>query len=195
MIKKINLLRIIIAILLMIILLLLLSKCNQNNYNYKVSTGCIDIFNIDIDEKNNHKDISIYDNNGLYIYQQKLNIFSNPAFKYTNKIAPGSFNTYNFKVKNISNKNIKYYIMMEEITKYKINLKYRLKKNNQYIIGNTSKWIDAKYLNTELSELETNKIDNYSLEWLWVDDDQIDSYIGENMIDEYNLNIKFYTEL
>ena len=54
--------------------------------------------------------IFVSDESGDYIYQQNLNIFNNPAFEYTNKIAPGVGNTYDFVVHNSMNENVNYYL-------------------------------------------------------------------------------------
>ena len=190
---------IIIVILIIIIILLCLTKCSKkdsNNDNYQTKTGNTDVFNININcpkdecpienkddndknininnnKTNKNNDLTVFDedtdkdiigkvfvddNDGNYIYQQRLNIFSNAAFNYTNKIAPGVSNTYNFKTNNTSNESIKYYLEMYEESEYSINLKYRLRRNGSYII-------------------DTN-----------------DTIIGENMKNEYKLNIRFYFE-
>ena len=78
---------------------------------------------------------------------------------------------------------------MDKISKYDINLKYRLKKNNEYIID---KWVKVDKLNTKEFILNKDETDKYILEWKWFDDD-LDSFIGENM-DKYLLNINFYLE-
>ena len=139
--------------------------------------------------------VFVEDDGGNYIYQQNLNIFTNAAFEYTNMIAPGVSNTYEFKTKNTSNVDIKYYIEMYEESEYKVNLKYRLKKNGSYVIGNDSKWVTADELKTEFSKLNNGSTDSYALDWKWFDDDdELDNNAGENMTSEYKLNIRFYFE-
>ena len=90
---------------------------------------------------------------------------------------------------------IKYYIEMYEESEYKVNLKYRLKKNGSYVIGNDSKWVTADELKTEFSKLNNGSTDSYALDWKWFDDDdELDNNAGENMTSEYKLNIRFYFE-
>lgn len=83
---------------------------------------------------------------------------------------------------------------MYEESEYDINLKYRLKRNGKYIIGNDHSWVDVEELKTSYSELSGNSTDVYSLDWKWFDDDANDTVIGENMTSEYKLNIRFYFE-
>ena len=86
---------------------------------------------------------------------------------------------------------------MYENTEYSINLKYRLKRNNTYVIGNDNNWVSANELKTEFSKINANTSDNYSLDWQWMYDDDKDSQdtlAGENMTSAYKLNIRFYFE-
>ena len=148
----------------------------------------------DLDE-NALNEVYVDDANGNYIYQQKINIFSNNAFQYEDKIAPGVSNAYKFKANNTSNTNVKYYLQMFENSEYPINLKYRLRRNGKYIIGNDSTWIKASELVTDYKILNGNTYDAYELDWKWFDDDYNDTIAGENMTSEYTLEIRFYFEL
>ena len=200
----------IISIILIVIIIILLYFIRIEKMNNKVPTGNVDIFDININCNCDENDIpefdettdkdklgAIYvsDENGNYIYQQKLNIFSNPAFNNTNKIAPGSGNTYEFIVHNNMNENVKYNLKMYEKTQYEINMKYRLKRNDKYIIGNGKEWVTAEELQTEYYKIKGKGLDNYSLEWKWFDNDEQDTFIGKNMTEEYKLNVRFYFEL
>lgn len=182
----------VISFIIIVILILLLSMCNR-----KYSKNKVDVFNINInDMKDNCKVVNgtvlIDDEVGNYIYQYDLNIFNNNVFK--DKIAPGISGSYLFNIHNISNIDIKYSIMMDKVSEYDINLKYRLKKNNKYIIGDDNSWVDIKLLNTNNYILKKDKTDKYVLEWIWLDDDKMDTIIGINMVSKYLLNINFYME-
>ena len=86
---------------------------------------------------------------------------------------------------------------MYEATEYKVNLKYRLKRNNSYVIGNDNRWVTARELKTEFSRINAGTSDNYSLDWKWVYEDgkdKDDTIAGENMTSKYKLNIRFYFE-
>ena len=129
------------------------------------------------------------------IFHQQLRIFNNAAFNYTNKIAPGASNTYNFIVHNSTEYGLNYYLKMNEETQYKINIKYRLKRNDQYILGNDNEWVSASELATESTYLDSSKSDSYSLEWKWFDDDTNDTIAGENMDELYKLKVNLHFEL
>ena len=186
-------------------------KCvTTNKYGHKTeikrhSSGKKETDNSD--EKNKHEEdikpdeedgeVYVDDMSGDYEYHQYLRIFNNSAFQYKNKIAPGTSNIYNFTVHNSSKMNVKYYIKMEEETSYNLKLKYRLKRNDNYIIGNKTSWVTADQLITEYNRLNSKTSDKYSLDWKWEYEDgkdAQDTYIGENMDDIYKLNISLYFE-
>lgn len=207
----------IIILIIIILILLFFTNFGKIDNNYLTPTGNVDVFDIDIDcnckdsctndDKENNiptfnetNDTNVFgtvfvnDENGNYIYQQNLNIFNNSAFEYTNKIAPGVSNTYHFVVHNSTNTNLKYYLQMYENSEYKINLKYRLRKNNEYIIGDDNTWVTASDLKTAFSKINSSSSDSYSLDWKWFDDDKNDTIAGKNMTTEYKLNVRFYFE-
>ena len=141
--------------------------------------------------------VFVDDKNGDYLYQQKLAIFENAAFNYEEKIAPGVSNTYHFVVHNSSEMKIKYYIEMYEESEYFVNLKYRLKRGNEYIIGNDNTWVTAAQLKSDFSNLGISESDNYSLDWKWEYEDgkdDLDTLAGENMTSKYKLNIRIHFE-
>ncbi len=218
---------VVIAVLvIVIVILLLLTQCGKNGNGNLTPTGNVDVFNIDINNcncdeagkcenkdnnsnnKNNYptwKDdashitnqIYVDDESGNYIYHQDLKIFENPYYEYTNKIAPGVSNSYSFVVHNDSDINVKYYLEMYSECNYDLDLKYRLKKNGKYVIGNDSTWVSANELKTSFAKLNSGKDDTYILDWKWEYEsgkDEKDTYIGENMSDTYKLKAKFYFE-
>ena len=139
--------------------------------------------------------VYVDDKNGNYIYQQNLDIFNNAVYQYTNKIAPGVSNTYHFVVHNSSKMNLKYYVEMYENSEYQVNLRYRLKRNNNYVIGNDNNWVTADELKTAFKNIKDSSSDNYSLDWKWFDNDNVaDTKAGKNMTSLYKLNIRFYFE-
>ena len=187
--------------------LLIIDFGKIENYS-PVTTGNVNVFDIDIDcnckngetdkpqseDKNILGKVFIDDANGNYIYQQELDIFKNAAFNYENKIAPGVSNTYHFVVHNSSDINLKYYVEMYENTEYQINLKYRLKRNNKYVIGNEEEWVTASELKTNFNKINFSTSDSYSLDWKWFDDDKQDTIVGKNMTSKYKLNVRFHFE-
>lgn len=135
------------------------------------------------------------DENGDYIYQQNLNIFTNPAFEFTNKIAPGSSNSYYFSVHNSTNQDLSYYLEFFEESEYRVNLKYRLRRNNEYVLGSETKWVSASNISTEKNRIYVNSTDSYILDWKWFDDDYNDTIAGQKMSSEYKLNVRAHFEV
>jgi len=202
---------VIIILLIIIILILLFFRRfgfidNNNNgtpttadidTRYEIPTGNVDVFDIDLNcNCDNLLSGRIYidDAKGDYVDHKYLRIFSNAAFQFKERIAPGVGNVYHFVVHNSTNINLKYNMEMVEESEYKINMKYRLKRNNRYIIGDEDTWVTASELKTKFLSLAIGNSDSYSLEWYWFDDDIYDTIAGEEMESLYKLKTKFYFE-
>ena len=138
--------------------------------------------------------VFVDDLNGDYIYQNKIDIFNNLSFNYTNKIAPGTYNTYDFKVHNSSDMKLNYKINLSLSSEYKLNIKYRIRRNNKYIVGNENTYVSFEDISIPIKSISTNKYDDYSLDWKWFDDDENDTIAGINMNSEYNLGINITFE-
>ena len=169
---------------------------SNSNSNLDINESNVEVYD-DTYDANVLDKIFVDDEKGNYVYQQNLSIFKNAYFDYTNVIAPGVSSTYNFKVHNNSNIKIKYRIEMYESTDFSINLKYRLRKNGEYIKGDQNNWVRLNELLSSFSDLGANRYDNYSLDWKWDYEDGTDyedTNAGENMTNNYKLNIRFYFE-
>ena len=211
---------VVLFILIIILFMLFFSRYGKITHEL-IPTGNIDIFNIEvncvctndnctvtdpegnvipvyneIEDENVIGNVFVDDKGGNYLYQQRLKIFENPAYEFTNKIAPGSTNVYHFVVHNSTNIELKYKVKMYEESEYKINMVYRLKRNNNYVLGDENNWVTARELETQFKNLDKSKSDNYSLEWMWKyeGDDESDSIAGKNMESEYKLNIRVFFE-
>ena len=141
--------------------------------------------------------IYVDDEEGNYVYHHNLRIFKNPYFEFEDKIAPGVSNSYAFVVHNNSEINVRYYVEMYKECNYNLDIRYRLKRNGKYVIGNDSKWVGAEELKTAFKNLNKGQDDRYVLDWKWDYEsgkDDVDTYIGENMEDVYKLNVKFHFE-
>lgn len=138
--------------------------------------------------------VFVDDENGDFIYQQNLKIFTNSIFEYDTMIAPGVSNTYHFVVHNSSDMDLKYRVQMYETSEYKVNLKYRLKRNNEYVIGDDTKWVSANELDISDLRINAGKSDSYSLDWKWDYNggkDAEDTIAGQKMTSQYKLNVRF----
>ena len=126
-----------------------------------------------------------------------LNIFtdSKKISKVNGKIAPESTGIYVFNVNNKTKYNLKYNISFIESNEYSINMKYKLKKGNTYLVD---QYVSYEQLNINDMLLNSNKTDIYSLEWKWVgDNDNNDTTIGMSAKDgdiNYSLKINIEAE-
>jgi hypothetical protein len=137
--------------------------------------------------------VYVDDKNGRYVYQKSLKIFENAAFEYTSKIAPGVSNSYDFKVHNETENTINYNIEFSEDSEYAINMRYRLKREGNYIVGSDTEWVGASELTSALKTLPMDGVDSYTLDWEWPYEsghDALDTEIGEKETAEYSLRIK-----
>jgi hypothetical protein len=101
-------------------------------------------------------------------------------------IAPGSTNSYKFYITNKKNCNIAYKLEFSEENPYAVNMKYKLKDRNGYIISN---WVSYDELIIQDRKLNSHDEEEYILEWLWQHNDPVDTEIGKNIDAYYKLNI------
>ncbi len=171
---------------------IIISDCEKNGTCDDKVLGDTDIndsnSNTNSNTNSNSNKLSVYDERGDYRYQKKINIFSNPDFGMKQIIAPGSSNIYRFFIKNSNKFDIQYSIKMSEENEYNINIKYRLKQDEEYIIGNDDTWVTANELIVEKAELSSKSIVPYVLEWKWFDTDY-DTEIGKKATSKYKLSI------
>jgi hypothetical protein len=140
-----------------------------------------------------HGVVYVDDKNGWYDYQKSIHIFESPAFEYTETIAPGVSNSYDFQVHNTTLTAIKYNVQFEEDSEYAINMRYRLKLNNNYVVGNDSTWVTAAELESGLTYLPGDATDTFTLDWEWPYEggtDEADTLAGEEMMSKYSLGVK-----
>ena len=86
---------------------------------------------------------------------------------------------------------------MYEESEYDVNLKYRLKRENQYVVGDDSTWVTPDQLKTAFKNIGISSSDSYSLDWKWEYEDGVDdkdTLAGEKMTSDYKLNIRVHFE-
>lgn len=137
------------------------------------------------------KTIKITQNNIDFDEIEDLDIFCNTRFNNKKIIAPQSYGTYTFLVENLLRDRISYSIRMEEKNEYNVNMKYKLKIDNIYIVGSKDKWADVEDLKVEDIIVTENSKNRYTLEWYW-EDAQNDTEIAKQLYASYELNIKIY---
>ena len=143
---------------------------------------------ITINEKEENKIFGVSDELNTPITwngSSDLKIFEKTQYTMDGRIAPESSNTYEFKVKNGTGYNLKYNISFVESNPHNINMKYKLKKNDEYIIDH---YVTTSELNVPEMLLNSKINDTYYLEWKWISSDN-DTEIGKTGNVNYNLKI------
>ncbi|MBR3198474.1 MAG: hypothetical protein IKG27_00505 [Bacilli bacterium] len=143
----------------------------------------------DDSEEEDDGNFKVYDKKVTWSESTDLNIFSNSFYNYEDIIAPESSNVYQFVLKNSTDYNLKYSISFSETNPYNINLKYKLKKNNSYIVSN---YVSYDQLNLSDELLNSKKSDTFYLEWKWISSDN-DTDVGKIQAN-YNLKINVEAE-
>lgn len=139
---------------------------------------------------NDNEIVKWQDETNLKIFEDSSNIS-----KVRGKIAPESSGTYKFVVNNGTKYDLNYKISLIENNESNINIKYKLKKGDTYIIDDYKSYNE---INIEEALLNTKSSDTYYLEWKWIgDNDNTDTQIGTNAKNtniEYGLKIKLEAE-
>ncbi len=160
--------------------------CNKETDNLSCSGNCK---NTSTSKKTG---MLVYDEEKQYAEETPLNIFKHKSY-YTvdGVIAPGSENAYQFIIRNNNKFAIIYDLKMIETNNYNINMKYRLKLNGKYIMGDEKKWISAQELMCNEVVLANNSYNVYTLEWKWFESEN-DTEIGTNVEANYQINIELF---
>lgn len=103
---------------------------------------------------------------------------------------PGATGEYQFKLENVCKKALLYKAKFSEENEYSVPMKFRLKLDGEYVAGAEDKWVNADELNTETQKLMPDRKDIYTLEWIWLEeDDEYDTKLGAEAIAEYKFTI------
>lgn len=171
----------VIIIILLLLLWILGYRLGKIGYQYQEVSSTPD---------DNIKLIKVLDDDIEITKNTKLNIFENEKFDGEKIIAPNSKGEYTFCVKNITDKNIMYHINFADEMEHVINMKYRLKIDNLYIVGNKDTYMDIENLKAEDIIVLKDAINVFTLEWYWEDDDINDTIVGSQQLDQhYTLNL------
>ncbi len=138
--------------------------------------------------------LTVYDNNTVYESSTPLKIFENKSYYVKDDlIAPESENSYQFIIRNNNEFAIRYGLEFNQNNPYNINMKYRLKQDGKYIIGDDESWVTAGELLQNGVVLADYSYNVYTLDWKWFEtDDDIDTKIGTNIEANYSLNINIF---
>lgn len=165
---------------------------NSNNNNNNDNQSDTD------DEEEIDDDFYVQDDESIrWENTSNVNIFDDSIniSKVHGKIAPESTGVYKFDINNGTRFNLKYNISFIEENNDNMNIKFKLKKGNTYLIDN---YVSSNQLNISNMALNSKNSDTYYLEWKWVgDDDSNDTAIGnkaKNTDIDYSLKINVEAE-
>lgn len=167
---------------------------NSNNSNNDNQSNNYNNIKNDTDKNDGEETkknlITVFDEDLTWNSENELRIFSNPAFEFQNIIAPGSTNTYQYVVNNSESFNITYSMIFIEKNKNLINMKFKLKRNGEYVLGSKDEWINIQGKSLQNLSLMSNSHDIYSLEWKWVDTNTDTEKPFDSAHYKLNINIK-----
>ena len=130
---------------------------------------------------------NVSDKEQVWHQETDINIFK------VKTVAPGDSGNYSFIVNNNSTENANYKISFEEINIANANLTYKLKRNNNYIIGDSDNWVKYNDLNVSEKVLNNDNKDLYNIEGKWIDNNN-DTDVGRVLGAKYTLKISLMAE-
>lgn len=119
----------------------------------------------------------------------EFNIFNNSLFDGKKIIAPGSKEKVEFWVNNENEQEIQYDLIFSEEMSNKVNMKYKLKMDGNYVRGNEEKYISVNKLGVKDIVLSAKSCNKFELEWYWEDDDFYDTLVG-NLIEDQHYQLQ-----
>ena len=152
-----------------------------------------EICNVIVEERPIDNRLNVFDSDKDSISwngSKYLKIFTNSIYGVEGTIAPESENKYHFVIGNSTNYKVKYSIKFIENNDYNINMKYKLKKNDKYVISNYS---NVNALTITDYVLNPGENADYYLDWKWVSSSN-DTSIGKNPDAKYGLKIEVEAE-
>ncbi len=159
-----------------------------------IVTYILNVFDMAIYNPYETKVIDISSKDKSWYKNENINLFQNLNKNGEKIIWPGEFETYSFIISNNSSQDIHYKFSMQDKNDKNINIKYRLKMNNTYIIGDENNWvsIDKMKLDNIYGLKDSKTI--YALEWKWEDSDN-DTQIAKEGLATYTVYIDIYSKL
>ena len=205
--RKKELVIILLIIIILLLLYFLIHKFgNINHHHLGVPTGNVDIFEIGCGCNccNNNEEKEVFKENDINkskigdlivfddykIWDNKeLRIFSNPAYEYESKIAPGSYNSYTYVIRNNNYFDVIIDIDLVPDNPKNINLQYKMSNKGNYVIGTKDNYVSlGDHKKVTGIKLPARSQLSYILDWKWVDSDN-DTEIGFDVNSNYKLSI------
>lgn len=168
---------IVIFIILTIIVAYILSVFNMAIYNpYETK-----IINVTSEEKDWYKN-------------ENINLFEYLNSRGEKIIWPGQSGKYTFIIQNSTSQPIYYKFTMQDKNEDNINIKYRLKMNNIYVIGSEEDWVSIDKMKLDNIYVLKDSSELYTLEWKWEEADNDDKITKEGLA-TYTVYIDIHSKL
>ena len=124
---------------------------------------------------------------------ENINLFKRVNGNGEKVIFPGDTGDYEFVLKNTNNVPVLYSLKISENNKDNINVKYRLKLNNVYVIGDEHTYESVEKLDLNDIKILENAKSLYTLEWKWEEADN-DAELIKNGLATYRIYIDIYSK-
>lgn len=154
----------------------------------------LNVFNMAIYNPYETKVISVTSEGKDWYKNENINLF-----EYLNKhgekiIWPGQSGSYTFIIQNTTSQPVYYKFSMTDKNTEDINMKYRLKMNNVYVIGTENSYVTIDEMKLDNIYVLKNSQELYTLEWKWEDSNN-DSEIAKDGLATYTIYLDIYSKL
>lgn len=124
---------------------------------------------------------------------ENINLFKRINQNAEKLIFPGDYGSYEFILNNTNNLPVYYNLKISEENKDRINIKYKLKLNNVYIIGDKDEYESIDKMDLKEIKIMENAKSLYTLEWKWEKSDN-DLEIVRKGLATYRIYIDVYSK-
>ena len=123
-----------------------------------------------------------------------INLFKTRNRKGEKVIWPGQSGSYDFVVQNNNNDPITYQLSLDEANRDNINMKYRLKLNNVYVVGDEKTYESIDKVKLDNVTILGKGKSLFTLEWTWEKADN-DAKIVREGLATYRIYIDVYSKV
>ena len=170
------------------------NKTNPTDNNLQINTTKKDTSSTSTDNTNDETE----ELDGFYVKDRQitwqstneLRIFTNPMYGKNGTIAPEDTNVYQFVIKNNTDYDTTYSIEFIENNPHNLNMKYKLKKGDTYIVSDYSDYSALDQTDIAISKKGS---DTYYLEWKWVGSSNDNDYADIDNAYDLSIDIKAET--
>ena len=142
----------------------------EDSFNNKVFTN--------IDPNSSFGMINVYQRDINIVKDTQIDIFRNEKYKGEKMIAPRSKGSAKFGIKNMANGDLTYDIDFSDESQYSVNMKYKLKMDNIYIVGDKDHYVSIDQMKVNDIAVINGSNNIFTIEWYWEDDDPRDVIVG-----------------